>query len=131
MLEFLKNANLKQKPSAVSNLWQCDGHEIPSVAGVYLLIAKKGFQFSYPKGKSPIYYIGQTTSLRKRIVEQHCKYHTHVRDNCRLGDYLYEARHEYGGAYGGRYCFIRKWHSISPKDLEKLVVRAFMEQFHA
>jgi hypothetical protein len=98
---------------------------------VYLLIARRGFRFSYPVGKSPIDYIGQTTSLRKRIVKEHYKHHKHVRDNCRLDDYLYEARHEYGGAHGGRYCFIQAWHGISPEELEKLVIRAFMQCYHA
>src|SRR5271154_5916702 len=109
-LRFLRKLKLKRKPSPVSDFWRCNEHGIPSSPGVYLLIARRGFQFSYPAGKSPIYYIGQTTSLYKRIVKQHRKYHKHVRDNCRLKNYLYEARHEYGGVYGGKYCFIQAWH---------------------
>jgi hypothetical protein len=44
---------------------------------------------------------------------------------------LYEARHEYGGAFGGKYCFIQTWSGISQKDLEKKVIRAFMQRYDA
>jgi hypothetical protein len=97
---------------------------------VYLLIAER-VRFRYPAGRSSIYYIGQTASLHKRLVKQYHKYHSHVKGNRRLGDYLYEARHEYGGAFGGKYCFIQTWSGISQKDLEKKVIRAFMQRYHA
>ncbi|HTV61970.1 MAG TPA: hypothetical protein VMH30_05310, partial [Verrucomicrobiae bacterium] len=127
-IRFLKE--LKLKPSCVSDFWKCKDHNIPKLPGVYLLIAKN-ICFRYPAGRSSIYYIGQTESLHKRLVKQHRKYHNRVKDNRRLGDYLYEARHEYGGTFGGRYCFIQSRGGISPKKLEKKVIRAFMQRYHA
>lgn len=121
---------LKLKPSIISNFWECEDHDIPKTPGVYLLIAKR-FRFHYPAGKSSIYYIGQTVSLHNRLVKQHRKYHCHVKNNRRLGDYLYEARHEYGGVFGGRYCFIQARNGMSPKKLEKTVIRAFMKHYHS
>ena|SRR5271154_1864768 len=129
-IRFLRELKLKQKPSNVSDFWQCKDHKIPKSPGVYLLIAKN-VRFRYPAGRSSIYYIGQAKSLHKRLVKQHHKYHRHVKGNRRLGDYLYEARHEYGGTFGGRYCYIQTWQRISPEKLEKKVIRAFMEQYHA
>jgi hypothetical protein len=131
ILAFLQDKSLKRNPSSVKSFWSSDKHDIPRKPGVYVLIAKKGIKFLYPAGKSSIYYIGQTSSLRKRIVEQHRKYHNHVRDNRRLSDCIYEARHEYGGVYGGRYCFIETWPNITPKSLEKMVIRAFIKRFYA
>jgi hypothetical protein len=131
LLKFLAQENLENEPSKIANFWHSDKHEIPASPGVYILIAKKGIKFRYPKGKNSIYYIGQTTSLRKRIVEQHRKFHSHVRDNRRLAECLYEARHEYGGEFGGRYCYVQTWKGVSPKKLEKLIIRAFMKSYHA
>jgi len=119
-LRFLRKLKLKRKPSSVSVLKQCKKHRIPSAPGVYFLIAKR-HQFHYPAGRNPIYYIGQTKSLHKRIVEQHSLWH----------DRVIEARHEYGGVYGGRYCYIQTWPGISPEKLEKKVIRAFIQRYHA
>jgi hypothetical protein len=131
LLAFLKDENLKRNPSSVEDFLNSDKHDIPTKPGVYFLIAKKGMKFQYPAGKSPIYYIGQTGKLRKRIVEQHRKYHTHVRNNRRNGRYIYEARHEYGGVFGSRYCFMEAWPRITAKALERKVIRAFIKYFHA
>jgi len=125
-LQFLRKLKLKRKPSSVSLLKQCMTHGIPSVPGVYLLIAKHR-RFQYPNGRSPVYYIGQTKSLNKRIVKQHSVWHARVRS----GKYVIEARHEYGGVYGGRYCYIQTWPGISPEKLEKKVIRAFMQRYYA
>lgn len=129
-LKFLSKLELKRNHSSISILSYCGEHEIPSSPGVYLLIAKR-VRFLYPAGRNSIYYIGQTSSLHKRIVKQHYKWHSHVKHGCRLGDYLYEARHEYGGVYGGRYCFIPTWPGMSQQKLEKKVIREFILQYHA
>ena len=44
--------------SGKREFWSLDRQNIPKKAGVYILIAQ-GTEFLYPKGKSPIYYIGQ------------------------------------------------------------------------
>jgi hypothetical protein len=131
LLQFLAKENLEKFPLKIANIWQSDRHKIPNSPGVYILIAKKGIRFHYPKGKNPIYYIGETDSLRRRIVEQHRKHHSHVRDDCRLKHYLYEARHEYGGVFGGRYCYIQTWKGKTSKQLEKQIIRAFLKRYHA
>lgn len=125
-LQFLRKLKLKRKPSSVSVLEQCEEHGIPSSPGVYFLITKH-LRFNYPAGRSPVYYIGQTKSLRKRIVEQHSRWHKKARSS----KYVIEARHEYGEAYGGRYCYIQTWPGLPPDKLEKKVIRAFMQRYHA
>lgn len=125
-LQFLRELKLKQKPSPVSVLKQCEEHGIPSSPGVYFLIAKR-HRFHYPNGQSSIYYIGQAKSLHRRIVEQHSKWHERARSNLDV----IEPRHEYGSVFGGRYCYIQTWQGISPKSLEKKVIRAFIQRYHA
>jgi hypothetical protein len=131
LLRFLQNETLKRRVSEVSNLWHSREHDVPRKPGVYFLIAKPGINFQYPAGRSPVYYIGKASSLWKRVVNQHLKHHTHVKNNRRNGDYIYEARHEYGGVYGGRYCFILTWPGMTSTRLERMLIRAFIKEFHA
>jgi hypothetical protein len=42
-----------------------------------------------------------------------------------------EARHEYGGSYGGRYCFVKTWPGMSASKLERSIIRAFIYEHHA
>ena len=125
-LQFLQTLKLKRKPSPVSALKQCEKHAVPPSPGVYFLIAEH-FRFHYPAGRSPIYYIGQTKSLHRRIVEQHSKWHERARRDLDV----IEPRHEYGAVFGGRYCYIQTWPGLSSKNLEKKVIRAFMQRYHA
>jgi hypothetical protein len=126
---FLRTLKLKQKTSRVSDFWRCKDHNIPKFPGVYLLIAKK-CTFRYPTGRSPVYYIGKAKSLYKRILKDHYKWHSHVKGDRRKDNCFYEARHEYGGVFGGRYCYIQTWKRISPEKLEKIVIGAFVQSYH-
>jgi hypothetical protein len=127
MLKFLEDFEAKASP--IEAFWRLDKHSIPASPGVYFLVASAGIRFRYPSGQSPIYYIGQTQSLRTRL-RGHLTYHRHVREDCRTEFLLYEARHEYGGKFGGRYFFIRTWRGLSAKRLEDIVLARFAKWYH-
>ena len=118
------------KASPLANFWRLERHEIPASPGVYLLVARSGVRFMYPAGESPVYYVGQTRNLRKRLVG-HLNWHSKARDNNRLPYFLLEPRHEYGGRYGGRYCFIRTRRGLTPKELEDEVLACFARRYRA
>ena len=125
-LKFLKDFDCEISP--VKIFWRLKKHKIPSSPGVYLLITKPGITFQYPEGKSPIYYIGEGDSLYQRL-RQHLKHHLHVKNNKRQKKSpLYEPRHEYGGVFGGRYCFIKTWSGMTPKNLEDEVLALFAKK---
>jgi hypothetical protein len=118
------------KTSPVSNFWKLKEHHVPSSPGVYLLVAKPSVHFSYPAGRSPIFYIGQARSLRQRL-NRHLVHSTEVRQNRRIPSAkLYWPRYEYAGVFGGRYCFIRTWQGVTPKSLENLVLARFAKRYH-
>jgi hypothetical protein len=125
-LQFLKD--YKTKASKIANFWKLAEHDIPSKPGVYLLIAES-VSFRHPVGKSRIYYIGQTNNLKRRLVG-HLKWHTDARKKKRHSYSLLEPRHEYGGVYGGRYCFIPTWHGLSARSLEETVLARFARHYH-
>ena len=129
-LQFLDDLT-DLKVSGMAELWKCDHHQIPEKPGVYLLIAKPGIRFIYPAGKNPIYYIGQAKSLRRRICG-HRRWHVAAQER-NLPHDLYEMRHEYGAAFGGRYYFIElgTGSNMSLKDLEDTVLGLFARRYRA
>jgi hypothetical protein len=78
----------------------------------------------YPNGTSPVYYIGSTSNLKQRLTG-HRRQHKHK------SGWIYEARHEYGKVFGGRYCYLQTWQGMTAKKLERLVVREFMKHYYA
>jgi hypothetical protein len=116
--------------SPLSDFWRLHQHDIPASPGVYFLIARPGVRFLYPTSMSSIFYIGQASSLRRRLSD-HLKYSTHVRENRRVTHSLYWPRYEYAGAHGGRYCFIRTWQGCTPKALEDIVLARFAKRYRA
>lgn len=128
LLDFLEDRKLECLVSKVANFWKVREHDLPIKAGVYILVAKRGVKFRYPRGKSSIYYIGQGSSLKRRLC-QHWRWHNEVKKNKRKVFPLYEARYEYGGKFGGRYCYIKTWSGMSPKGLEDIVLARFAKRF--
>ena len=116
--------------SPTADFWRLENRDIPASPGVYLLLAKSNVHFIYPAGKSPIFYIGQAGSLRRRL-QDHRRYSGQVRDNRRDSNPLYWPRYEYAGAHGARYCYIRTWQGRTPKALEDIVLARFQKRYHA
>jgi hypothetical protein len=131
LFDFLGELEKKVELTPPANFWQIkeEEHDIPSTPGVYILIARRGIHFAYPEGKSPIYYIGQTSSLKRRLCG-HWKWHDEVKRDKRTVFPLYEARHEYGGEFGGRYCYIKIWRGQTAKGLEDIVLARFAKRYN-
>lgn len=115
----------------IRNFWNLDSDTPPALPGVYLLIAKPKMEFVYPGGKNPIFYIGHSKSLLRRLLE-HLKYMKHVRDGKReKGVPLYWPCYEYGGVFGGRYSFIRTHRGLKSKSLEDRILAQFARRYHS
>jgi hypothetical protein len=122
MLSFIKGTT-PTPPKPLASLPQ---QEVPDRPGVYILTAEGRFRFRYPNGASPIYYIGQASSLRERLLE-HLKFMQEARDRRKL--LLYYPRYEYAAVVGARYSFVRTWQGLSPKALEDIVMAHFARRF--
>jgi len=114
--------------SPMRDFWRLDEHDIPSKPGVYLLVARGDVRFPYPNGRSPIFYIGQSCSLRRRLRE-HLKWAKIARDS--REEWLYWPRYEYAAAFGGRYCFVKTWQGFKPKALEDKVMALFARKYYS
>lgn len=121
ILDFMKDI----EHSGLKDFWKLKEHDIPTSPGAYILIAQGHSHFSYPIGKSPIYYIGQSKNLRSRLRE-HLKYSDQAKNNRQLN--LYWPRYEFSAVYGGRYCFMSTWQGLTPKGLEEILLANFAKK---
>jgi len=112
--------------SPLHEFWDFHDHDVPSVPGVYVLASKGGTHFPYPGGNSPIFYIGQSTSLLLRL-RNHLMYARQAKENRRIP--LYWPRYEYAAKFGARYCYIRTWQGLKPKALEDIVLARFAKRY--
>jgi len=112
----------------LADFWQLRGHDVPALPGVYVLAAKANVRYRYPAGSSPIFYIGQAKSLKRRLLT-HLSYSEQASGERRIP--LYWPRYEYAAQHGGRYCYIRTWQGLSPKVLEDIVLARFAKRFRA
>jgi hypothetical protein len=127
ILRFCVEATEREVPP-LADFWNLAEDEIPAASGAYVLAADKWF--SYPAGKSPVFYIGQARNLRKRLLT-HLTFATHVRERDRRGLSMYYPRYEYAGAFGARYAFLRTWQRLSPRALEEKLMVAFARRYRA
>ncbi|HME89751.1 MAG TPA: hypothetical protein VKE30_11130 [Chthoniobacterales bacterium] len=119
------------RPTPLADFWRLASHDIPTSGGVYFLIARPGVRFTYPAGKSCIFYIGQAGSLRRRLRD-HLRFSSHVRENRRgVGYPIYWPRYEYASVFGGRYCFIPVSGRQTPRALERVALRRFQQRYHS
>jgi hypothetical protein len=112
--------------SPLADFWRMDTHEIPASPGAYILASSGEVHFTYPAGNSPIFYIGQSSSLLRRLQE-HRRYATQAKEDRRL--LLYYPRYEYAAKFGARYCYINTWQGLTPKALEELVLAKFAKRY--
>lgn len=100
---------------------------IPRLPGVYVLFGDH--LFDYPGGKSPVFYIGQSTNLRDRLYT-HWRCSEQARSSDRR-EALYLPRYEYAATYGYWYAFGRTWQGMTAKALEEKAMACFARRFRA
>lgn len=124
LLDFIGHLN----HSELRDFWKVKDHDVPSGPGAYILVAKGHSHFSYPRGNSPIFYIGQSSNLHSRLYE-HLKYATQARNDRKRQ--LYWPRYEFAAIYGGRYCYLRTWQGLTPKALEEIILARFANKYRS
>jgi hypothetical protein len=112
----------------VRDFWKLRDHAVPSLPGVYVLLASAGTTFMYPRRRSSVFYIGKAANLRKRLYT-HLRYALQARSNRQLT--LYWPMYEYAAAFGGRYTFILAEADENSKQLEEEVLASFAESYRS
>jgi len=122
-LAFVSTRSRLRKPRT---FWSLDSHEIPESPGVYLLFARR--RLLYPKGRSPVFYIGQASNLRRRL-KAHLTYARQAREGRRHT--LYWPRYEWAAAFGTRYALVLAGKGQTPRRLEGKILKDFSRKYRS
>jgi hypothetical protein len=97
--------------------------------GAYVLVAESGTLFRYPGGESSVFYIGQASRLRRRLLT-HRKNILLAKAEDRLLS-VYRPVAEYGAAFGAHYVFIPAQPGGIPEDMEIDLMARFAQQYRS
>ncbi len=100
--------------------------DIPDAPGAYVLGTANETMLVYPWATSPIYYIGMSTSLRRRLLE-HRKHIQGATDDY-WGKWWWP-RYQYGAAFGASCTWFLSPEGTNPKALEAKLVSEFYLRF--
>ena len=109
--------------------------KVPTQAGVYIIVAKGGkTKFIYPRGKSPVIYIGEAKDLRRRLRTH--LHHLNDLRNSEEEDLLQHVQHcpryNYMRAFGAYvYLFYCLKKTQDSKTLESWVIEKFYEHYRS
>ena len=95
--------------------------------GAYILVARDGVAFKYPRGDSPVYYIGMSNRLRNR-VRMHRENIRKAREHREFS--IYPPLAEYGCAYGEYFSIVTtEVTGINPAELEMRLMARFAKRY--
>ena len=101
--------------------------------GVYIIVSSKGTKFIYPKGTSPVIYIGKAENLRRRLRE-HFRNLTDLKDH--EEEYLAswsqtQPRYNYMRYHGAHVFLFHCKKTQDAKNLESFIIGKFYEKFRS
>jgi excinuclease UvrABC nuclease subunit len=99
---------------------------VPAAPGVYIFSARPGHRFAYPRGRSPVFYIGRSTNLRRRLTT-HRRFILQAREDRHLQQYW--PRYEYGASFGCRVTVIVTRRGDTAATLESQLLSLFAAQY--
>jgi excinuclease UvrABC nuclease subunit len=114
---------LQRKRTKIVNLKTINEQAIPEKPGAYIMLSDNT-KFQYPRRKSRVYYIGQSTNLRQRVWIRR-KWCLVAKD--KPSDEPWFTIYEYAGRHGCKICWIVCRNEESPKHLEYRLLRQFQQ----
>ena len=111
----------------IFDLLDSNGQIMPVMGGVYILGTSDGTTLTYPKGNSPIYFIGHEGNLAHTL--RHLKNQIEVQrnENCYGGS----TSCYYASTFGAHCVFFTKMKGKNPVEVAKDLKRSFFNLFGA
>lgn len=116
------------------NLTEDDINDVTTGPGVYIIVSADNTKFVYPKGTSPVFYIGKADNLRRRLRE-HLKNLRLIIDNEETdmrNHYQRCSRYQYMKYYGA---YVYTFHCLKStqdaKNLESQILWKFYERYRS
>ena len=121
------NDRLSTRRYGIFDLLDSDRQIMPVMGGVYILGTSDGTKLTYPKGNSPIYFIGHEGNLAHTL--RHLKRQIQVQreENC----YESSASCYYASTFGADCVFFTDLKGKTPAELAKDLKHSFFNLFGA
>jgi len=100
--------------------------EIPQKGGAYILGSSDGTMFTYPWGNSPIFYVGQSSNLEKRLKEHKGLISKAVEDH---EEQYWWPRYQFGASFGTSIAWYTVRGTQNPNVLESDLITSFYETY--
>ncbi len=133
VLSFL-GSQVRTKALPARRFWELREHEIPAKSGVYVLRAKPGVRFHYPKGDSRVFYIGRSANLRTGL-RRHLRWAEEARSGHKDRpdlQYLNFPTYQYTAAFAHEYVTLPPWEKwMTAQWVENLVLAEFIRDYNS
>ena len=118
----------KRWPDGIDDLIEDDDtiNDIPENGGAYVLGSSDGTMFTYPWGSSPIFYVGQSSNLHKRIRD-HKKYILQATED--HAEKYWWPRYQYGASFGTTIAWYTARGTQNPNILEADIITSFYKMY--
>ena len=104
-------------------------NDVPNEAGIYIIVAKST-KFLYPKGESPVIYIGTSNHLQKRL-KTHLRLYKEAEGHFKNHSAWVYSRYNYAIAFGADVYYMRITGRENEKSLERKAIEGFFDKYGA
>ena len=103
--------------------------DVTNESGIYIMMAKRQ-RFVYPKKESPVFYIGTSNHLRKRL-RTHLRLYKQAKNDFKTHYSWHYSRYNYAAAFGTDIYYMRITGRESEKVLESKALEGFYDKYGA
>ena len=128
---YISKEVLESKLERIENAFLYDDcfDEVTNESRIYIMMAKKS-GFVYPKKESPVFYIGTSNHLKKRL-KAHLKLYKRAKDDFKTHCSWQYSRYNYAVAFGTDIYYMRITGREKEKDLESKALEGFYDKYGA
>ena len=130
---YIAKGVLESKLNVISNAFRKDEmlhfDDVPAAPGVYIMVAKE-CKFIYPKKKSPVFYIGTSNNLNRRLKD-HLRLYKLAQTDYKKNKMWNYSRYNYAVAFGADIYYMRITGRENEKSLESKAMEGFYDRYGA
>lgn len=128
---YISKTVIESKLEYISDAFESDDKfdVVPNEPGIYIMVAKKR-AFVYPKKDSPVFYIGTSCQLKRRL-KTHLKHYKEAKNSFKFHNFWLYSRYNYAVAFGADIYYMRITGRENEKALESKAIEGFYEKYGA
>ncbi|MBQ3363627.1 MAG: hypothetical protein IJG42_06755 [Muribaculaceae bacterium] len=131
LTSYISKTIIESKLEFIGDAFESDDSfdEVPNEPGIYIMVAKSR-NFVYPQKDSPVFYIGTSCQLRRRL-KTHLKHFKEAKDSFKFQNFWLYSRYNYAVAFGADIYYMRITGRENEKALESKAIEGFYDKYGA